>query len=477
MKAFRNKLYSLMFNQRATHKKISETFRRIDELSKRKSLRIVFPNSPLDGKQMEVWKSGNFFEFSLNSASFQISSEYSSLFDTCELFGIDRSYSFEKDSYQSGSIDVQNDKTTGKLTSIIETDSTELTTSYLRLIQPIKDPSKIAHIDGVGVLKPDNSNLTYWGINQITIENTKLDIFRVEYGKNNFIIIESIDRIGFEIFKKNTDAFFAAYAFVFGDSVGEEIYYVSSLMDTFEEISQIIFSKKLDSFRDSYPIFTRKMPLQDGLIYFPKLAFETICNTYLKSVDFARTLKIVFEAVQSELPLTKCVLFAAALETISGLINKNHKKPTPINEDSLKKGGLIGKIEDLVNKDEYLTQDEKTFLIGKKIKYLNSPTNIDKVLEAFKYYKGQLPNSLKKIPAYRNKYFHGSIPEGEQFGFAVDNLIRAFELQFLVGILILKYCGYTGYVQNKAAITEYHAMRKNDPTEKVKTKQSLVYKI
>lgn len=466
-----------MFNQPVIHKKVLETFRRINELSKKKSLRIVLPNSPLNGKQIEVWKSDSYFEFSLDFASFQVSSEYSSLFDTCKLIGVDKNYSFLKDSYRSESIDIENDKTSGKLASIIETDSKEPTTSYLRLVQPIKDPRKIAHIEGVSVLSPDHNNLVYFGINQITIESIKLEVFYIEFEKNNFIIIESIDRIGFEIFKKITDTFFGAYAFVFGDSVGEEIYYVSSPENTFEKINQIIFSKKSDSFSDSYPIFTRKMPLRDGFIYFPKPVFETICYKYLKSLEFSRTLEIVNEAVQSELPLTKCVLFTTALETISGLINKSQKKPTPINEDSLEKGGLIGKIEDLVNKDEYLTQDEKTFLIDKKIKNWNSPTNKNKVLSAFEYYKGQLPDPLKNIPEYRNSYFHGSIPKGEKFGFAVDNLIRAYELQFLASILILKYCGYKGYVQNRAAVMEYHAIRGNNPTEKIKLKQSLVYEI
>ena len=54
-----------MFDQPATHKKVLETFRRIDELSKKKSLQIVSPKSPLNGKHIEVWKSENYFEFFL----------------------------------------------------------------------------------------------------------------------------------------------------------------------------------------------------------------------------------------------------------------------------------------------------------------------------------------------------------------------------------------------------------------------------
>lgn len=395
------------------------------------------------------------------------------------MIGKDKNYSFLKDSYHSGSTDFENDKTKGKLTSIIESsDSSELTTSYLRLIQPIKGYAKIAYIEGAVILKPDHNNSSSFGLNQFTIESFELDVFKVDVEKQRFIIIDSRSKIDLEKFKNITDAFFAGYAFVFEDIVGEEAYFLSSDNYGFEKISRIIFNTKPTSyFGNSYPIFERLMPLHDDLIYFPKSVFETICNNYLNSINFARTLDIVNEALQSSLPLTKCVLFAAALETISGLINKNNKKSTPINEDSLEKGKLIEKIQNLVNKDEYLTYKEKSFLIDKKIKYWNSPTNIDKVLEAFKYYKGQLPDSLKDIPAYRNKYFHGSIPEGEQFGFKVDNLIRAYEIQFLTSILVLKFCGYSGYVQNKSAIMEYHAQKKNNPSEKIKLKQALTYKI
>ena len=257
-----------MFNQPATHKKVLETFRRIDELSKKQSLRIELPNSPLNGKQIEVWKSDNYFEFSLDLAS-RISSGYSSVFDSWILIGKDKNYSFLKDSYHSGSIDFENDKTKGKLTSIIESsDSSELTTSYLRLIQPIKGYAKIAYIEGAVILKPDHNNSSSFGLNQFTIESFELDVFKVDVEKQRFIIIDSRSKIDLEKFKNITDAFFAGYAFVFEDIVGEEAYFLSSDNYGFEKISRIIFNTKPASyFGNSYPIFERNMPLHDDLIY------------------------------------------------------------------------------------------------------------------------------------------------------------------------------------------------------------------
>jgi len=72
---------------------------------------------------------------------------------------------------------------------------------------------------------------------------------------------------------------------------------------------------------------------------------------------------------------------------------------------------------------------------------------------------------------------HGSVPDEIQFGGDMDNLHRAHEIQFLVSILILKYSGYSGYVQNKSAITEYHAHKKNNLLAKINLKQAIYYKI
>jgi hypothetical protein len=467
-----------MFNQPATHKKVLETFRRIDELNKKKKLKIEFPNSPANGKPIEVWKSGNYFEFSTNIILPEIDAGYSTIFDISSLISNTKEYHFFKGSMNSCVIDFKRQLTTGKLTSIIESIPKKSESSYMRFIQPIKGNSKIAYIEGAVILAPEHSNQRYFGLNQFTIECFEFDVFTVDIEKQRFILIDSRSKIDFEKFKNITDSFFAAYAFVFEDIVGEESYLISTDDHVFEKISQIIFNTKPDSyFGNSYPIFDRKMPLQDGLSYFPKSVFETICNSYLTAKSFARTLDIINEALQSALPLTKCVLFSAALETISSLINKNNKGTKPVDDDSLKKGKLIEKIEDLVSKDEYLNDNEKSFLIDKKIKYLNSPTNSAKAREAFKYFNEQLPDSLLNVLAYRNDYFHGSIPKGEQFGFKVANLIRAYEIQFLTCILVLKFCNYSGYVQNKSAIMEYHALRKDNATEKIRLKQALTYKI
>lgn len=47
------------------HKNVVGTFNSLNELNSKKKLKIKEPNSPLNNQQIEVWKNGNNFEFSI----------------------------------------------------------------------------------------------------------------------------------------------------------------------------------------------------------------------------------------------------------------------------------------------------------------------------------------------------------------------------------------------------------------------------
>lgn len=469
-------------NETFEYKNVLETFRCMHALNEKKCLQIIEPNSSLHGYQIEIWKNENYFEFSIDKSAFDITpSDSSSLFDTCILIADNIKYSFYRDSLRSISVSLAVEKTKGKLTSVIETVFENSDSQYFRLIQKVKDPPKIGYLNGVISLKTDQKETLLYagGYNQIVIDNFKIDTIRLDVENENYIIIDSCSVIELKKFKSLVEAYFVAYGFVFGETIGKETYYCSSDSNSFEKINQTIFqSKSEDISIETFPIFNRNIPSQKGLlIQFPKNVFENICNNYLNIEAYSRTLKTINVGLKASSPLGKCILFSSALETISTVVQNSKKHPKPINEKNLENGNLIKKIEKIIKEDKYLTESEKSFLIEKKINYLNSPTFQDKTIEAFNSFGIELPNSLMNVIKYRNKYLHGSIPEEIQFGEDMDNLHRAHEIQFLVSILILKSSGYSGYVQNKSAIAEYHAHKKNNLDAKIKLKQAIYYKI
>lgn len=461
-------------------KYINATFQSINDLNARKVLTIKDKTSDLCDSQITIWKTENFFEFEIQKFALNISTEYNSLFDTCNLTNGNIFYSFIKDSLKSCSFNPGKEITTGKLLSLIEAKFDHSENCYYRAIQKVKDRAKIGYIEGPVDLQTDQPGTILYGggINQIKIYNQIIDTFRVDIEKDEFIIIDSHLPLKFEQFEKIVKAYFVIYGFTFGETVGDEIYYLSSDSTSFEKDYQICFKSLPEkAIIEHYPIFNRRIETQNKLIEFPKVVFQNICNNYLSNTTYSRTIHIINEGLKAPSSLVKCIMFSSVLETISTTILNSKELPTPINKAKLKKSNLIYKLKETIQNDEFLSSDDKKFLIDKKINYLNNPTFTDKTLEAFKIHNIELPNSLIEVTKYRNKYLHGSIPEKVEFGNELDDLTRAYELQFLVSILVLKFSGYSGYVQNKSAILEYHATRKKDPNKMIRIERTIYYKI
>jgi len=204
-----------------------------------------------------------------------------------------------------------------------------------------------------------------------------------------------------------------------------------------------------------------------------------MCNKLIDEEKYRRTLMIIHEANLNEYSLSTCILFSSALETISSLIATENKGLCRINEDRFATSELITKLTEKVKENKILKEEDKKFIIEKKLPNLNNPTNTDKFESPFIKYKISLPSNFKKALKYRNKYFHGSIPEGNMLGtFRANNLNRAFELQFLVNVLTLKYVGYRGFLKNRSIEMEYYTQKEQGKKdEDITINQSLYYKI
>lgn len=195
---------------------------------------------------------------------------------------------------------------------------------------------------------------------------------------------------------------------------------------------------------------------------------------------YLRTLNIIHEANQNEYSLSTCILYTVALETISSIIKITEADSSfPIDADSFGKSDIITKLTKVINDSDELNEQDKTFLIDKKIQYLNKPTNVGKFELPFLKYNVVLPVNFKKALKYRDKYLHGSIPKGNKLGtFHANNNNRAFELQFLVNILTLKYVGYQDFLKNRSTEMEYYAQKNRGiKDEDITINQPLYYNI
>lgn len=204
-----------------------------------------------------------------------------------------------------------------------------------------------------------------------------------------------------------------------------------------------------------------------------------MCNKLLAEDRFLRTLNIIHEANLNEYPLSACILYSTALETISSLIADEVKQKKTIDSKKIDNSNLLRKLSEVINQDPLLSIQVKEFLVEKKIKNIFKPTNINKLESPFKYFRIQLPEKFKKALKYRDIYLHGSLPKEMKLGsFISDNQNRAFELEFLVNVLTLKYVGYKGFLKNRSAEMEFYAlMEKGINSNEIKIEHPLYYKI
>lgn len=204
-----------------------------------------------------------------------------------------------------------------------------------------------------------------------------------------------------------------------------------------------------------------------------------MCNKLLTEEKYQRTLRILHEANMNKYSLSKSILYASALETITSIIPIKKDIVDSIDGNRFKSSGIMNELENTILKNKTLTQEDKEFLINKKLKSINTPTNANKLEAPFIHYNIELPKKFKDALKYRNKYLHGSIPKGSKLGsFQNDDNNRAFELQFLVNILTLKYVGYRGFLKNRSLEVEYYSQKNLGKSEDdIEIDQLLYYKI
>lgn len=371
----------------------------------------------------------------------------------------------------------------GKLLSLIEKDKSVYDNKYLRLVQRIGQTPRIGNISKAVDLKTDQGTTYGVAILRVEILNNSFDVFRISNNKVEYIFIDSLQPISFDDFDNATKSFFQVYSYIFGIRCGGENFVLSFKNESFELIENILFRKESEEkvheskLFDSHEI--RGLKFSDSFFLFPYETFSKMCTELLEEDKYQRALNIIHEANLNHYPLSKCILFSSALETISTLIGNDTKAVNPINDYRFENSEIISNLTTTVENNKKLLKKDKDFLIEKKLPNLNKPTNLDKFEAPFKKYKINLPDNLKKALKYRDKYFHGSIPRGNKLGtFHTTNKNRAFELQLLVNILVLKYVGYFGFIRNYSAELEFYVQReqgKND--EDIILDQSLYYKI
>lgn len=475
-------------NRPYLNKIVNATFKRIKNFERNKT--VVFSSSVEDwllNNPITISKENNYFKFELENKS--INSQNQLLKDLDQAF---TQFKFNEDkiyftcfpcAINNIKMPLTSEKINGKLLSLIEKDKDIFDNKFLRLVQTISRTPRIGNVSKAVDLKTDQGTTYGVGILRVEILNNSFDVFRISDKKVEYIFIDSTQPISVEDFDKATKSFFQVYSYVFGIKCGGENFIVSSDNQTFELVENILFRCESEEKIHENKLFDSHeiggLNFSNSFFLFPCEAFSKMCSKLLEEDKYERAINIIHEANLNHYPLSKCILFSSALETISTLIGGDTKAVCPITENRFENSDVVSKLKETIEKNKKLLKEDKVFLIDKKLPNLNKPTNFDKFEAPFKKYKISLPDNLKKALKYRDKYFHGSIPRGNKLGtFHTTNQNRALELQLLVNILVLKYVGYIGFIRNYSAELEFYVQKEQGKKdEDIVLDQSLYYQI
>ena len=470
------------------HKYVISTFNEIENFQEDKHL--VFSQTEfewLKNNSVRLYKLDDNFTFEIENRATQLinktTEELDFAFSNFQMINKENSYSCLPYAVQKISVPLSDRKINGTIHSLVRGKKSDFNNKYLRFIQRTSKTAKIGCISGAIDLNTDQEIMYGVGVIRLAVSNYSIDVFRVSKDKQEFIFIDSTQPIIIEKFEKIVQAFFQIYSYIFGVSCGGESYITSSNSPDFIVTDEILFNRKQDEkILDNY-IFDsneiRKYMFSKSFFQFPCNVFSNMCNKIIIEEKYQRVINIIHEANLNEYSLSTCILFSSALETISALIAKDNKGACPIDAVRFEKSELITKLTEKVEENKVLKEADKKFVIDKKLPNLNKPTNVDKFESPFIKYKITLPDNFKKALKYRDKYLHGSIPKGNKLGtFRANNLNRAFELQFLVNVLTLKYVGYMGFLKNRSTEMEHYTQKEQGKKdEDISINQSLYYKI
>lgn len=303
---------------------------------------------------------------------------------------------------------------------------------------------------------------TFCGLIEVKLNQKSYHIFKNKNDdtKEKFLIIDSLENNSFEEFKKNTSAILLAFGFITGNLFQDEYYYqiikedYSTIVEAtayFKKESSIItnagllnpleFQQYLEHFKKEELL--KKIPLR-----LESHSFSKICELASNNLTLARSIKLILEGNQTNLLLLRAGIYSIALETITGFIyeeNKSKLKPIPDKKLSKK---IIDKFKETLDEYECFLSDYGIEILNSKIANINSPTNSKKLSKPFEIYNLRLSKSELLILNHRNKFLHGTSPFSEDELKDKDNEIAYIskKLLTLCNSLVLKYCGYSGYM-------------------------------
>ncbi|MFC7357093.1 hypothetical protein ACFQO1_05300 [Jejudonia soesokkakensis] len=317
----------------------------------------------------------------------------------------------------------------------------------------------------------------------VEINGNKFDFYGIE--PMNSMIIDSVNKIALDDFKKYSYIIRLCFAFLSGKFYKEEVVYALSNTENFETIDEYeyvlespsIISKNqivnptffFQTFKDRSE--QEQKDLEKHHKMFDSNLFSSFCEKVLNHPELLRTIELIITAGNLSDSIQKGALYSVAIETLTEFLKDlNQEVFKPIQDKPTAKSF---RKEQIALLETYKTKiDPKGFdILATKINNLNSPTNKDKLIKPFELYGITLNQDDLEVLDQRNAYLHGGIPIDSSWEAELE--ANALKLHNLLNLLILNFIGYKGHYINLSGwylmqVNEVQDIFKNVDFEEIK---------
>jgi hypothetical protein len=340
------------------------------------------------------------------------------------------------------------------------------------------DDSKRTHIFHSKLETAKHDGIIPWafGCVRLTVMQKCYDITQHRNGENSYFIIENLDAVTLEEFHEDSYAIQKGIGFLIGYMPGGENYIFSgenfiyqllarnSLKSIFHPVTSNPYSKlfkeKEKNIADNY---------YGKLKVIPASVISELINQLRQNMDFSVAIIFLMEVASLKSIVSMPGVFSVILESFANIIIIKQNNQVKLITDKDLVGEIIDDMNTVIDKHAKKIHPEAEIKIRRRINEINKPINLNRLTNAeklrapFYQLKIKLTAEEEKALDYRNYLLHGNIlmnNELERTSEEIDNhmLHVSAKLYTLISKLILKSCGYEGYVINYSKFYEKNSI-------------------
>ena len=307
---------------------------------------------------------------------------------------------------------------------------------------------------------------------RLTVMKKRYDITQHNDKENSYFIIENLDSVKLEEFREDSYAIQKGIGFLIGYMPGGENYIFSGKNFIYRSLSR----NPLKSF--FYPVTSnpysklyksKEKEIADNyygkLKVIPSSVISELITQLRYNMDFSVAIIFLMEVASLKSIVSMPGVFSVILESFANIIIIKQNKQEKLITDKDLVGDIIHDMNIVIDKHSKKIQPEAEIKMRRRINEINKPvnfnrlTNAEKLRAPFDQLKIKLSEAEEKAIDYRNYLLHGNIlmnNETERTSEEIDNhmLYISAKLYTLISKLILKSCGYKGYVINHSKLYE-----------------------